>query len=191
MIHLYCGDGKGKTTAAMGLALRMAGRGKPVVVAQFLKGADSGERRALARPAPAVPGGIPPHLRPSGGLSAGGAPAGRGGGGRAGRGVEGAERAVRARESVGYGAAHRVHQQHDRDGDQYGALQVVRGKRESLLGPAWIWRTTCCPRSPTRKASSRSSRCCRRPSCKRKTVCSSVGWRLPRRRATARRWSVR
>ena len=44
MIHLYCGDGKGKTTAAMGLALRMAGRGKPVVIAQFLKGADSGER---------------------------------------------------------------------------------------------------------------------------------------------------
>ena len=30
MIHLYHGDGKGKTTAAMGLALRMAGRGRPV-----------------------------------------------------------------------------------------------------------------------------------------------------------------
>lgn len=48
MIHLYCGPGKGKTTAAMGLALRMAGRGKRVVIAQFLKGADSGERYALA-----------------------------------------------------------------------------------------------------------------------------------------------
>ena len=48
MVHLYCGEGKGKTTAAMGLALRMAGRGKRVVVAQFLKGADSGERYALA-----------------------------------------------------------------------------------------------------------------------------------------------
>ena len=47
MIHLYYGDGKGKTTAAMGLALRMAGRGRQVVVAQFLKGADSGERAAL------------------------------------------------------------------------------------------------------------------------------------------------
>lgn len=52
MIHVYCGDGKGKTTAAMGLALRMAGRGKRVVIAQFLKGADSGERTALAH----VPG---------------------------------------------------------------------------------------------------------------------------------------
>ena len=47
MIHLYCGDGKGKTTAAMGLALRMLGRGRGVVIAQFLKGEDSGERRIL------------------------------------------------------------------------------------------------------------------------------------------------
>lgn len=48
MIHIYWGDGKGKTTAAMGLALRMAGRGRPVAVAQFMKGKDSGERAALA-----------------------------------------------------------------------------------------------------------------------------------------------
>lgn len=48
MIHLYYGDGKGKTTAAMGLALRMSGRGQQVVVAQFLKSADSGERFALS-----------------------------------------------------------------------------------------------------------------------------------------------
>ena len=48
MIHLYCGDGKGKTTAAMGLAMRSAGRGNRVVVAQFLKNADSGERAALS-----------------------------------------------------------------------------------------------------------------------------------------------
>lgn len=47
MLHIYYGEGKGKTTAAMGLALRAAGRGKRVVIAQFLKGADSGERRAL------------------------------------------------------------------------------------------------------------------------------------------------
>ena len=50
MLHLYCGNGKGKTTAAMGLALRAAGRGKRVVIAQFLKGADSGERLALPVP---------------------------------------------------------------------------------------------------------------------------------------------
>lgn len=49
MLHLYCGNGKGKTTAAMGLALRAAGRGKRVVIAQFLKGADSGDRFALAK----------------------------------------------------------------------------------------------------------------------------------------------
>ncbi len=49
LIHLYCGDGKGKTTCAMGLALRAAGRGMPVVVAQFLKSEDSGERDSLRR----------------------------------------------------------------------------------------------------------------------------------------------
>ena len=48
MLHIYHGNGKGKTTAAMGLALRMAGRGKRVVIAQFLKSEDSGERIALA-----------------------------------------------------------------------------------------------------------------------------------------------
>lgn len=47
LIHIYCGDGKGKTTAAMGLALRAAGRGLPVTVAQFLKDGDSGECRIL------------------------------------------------------------------------------------------------------------------------------------------------
>ncbi len=49
MIQLYYGDGKGKTTAAMGLALRCLGHGYPVVIVQFLKSADSGEIKALAR----------------------------------------------------------------------------------------------------------------------------------------------
>lgn len=43
MIHIYCGDGKGKTTAAIGLAARMAGNGGRVHIAQFLKGSESGE----------------------------------------------------------------------------------------------------------------------------------------------------
>ncbi len=49
LIHVYCGDGKGKTTAAMGLALRCTGRGKKVVIAQFLKSGTSGECLALAK----------------------------------------------------------------------------------------------------------------------------------------------
>ena len=43
LIHIYYGDGKGKTTAAFGLALRCAGRGNKVVIAQFLKSTPSGE----------------------------------------------------------------------------------------------------------------------------------------------------
>lgn len=43
MIHIYTGDGKGKTTAACGLALRAAGCGKNVFAVQFLKDGTSGE----------------------------------------------------------------------------------------------------------------------------------------------------
>lgn len=45
LIHIYCGDGKGKTTAAFGLALRFSAVGK-AVVAQFQKTAPSGEATA-------------------------------------------------------------------------------------------------------------------------------------------------
>ena len=37
LVHIYCGDGKGKTTAAMGLAVRCAGWQKRVLVAQLMK----------------------------------------------------------------------------------------------------------------------------------------------------------
>lgn len=46
-IHLYIGDGKGKTTAAVGLCVRAAGRGLAVVFCQFLKDNESGERTCL------------------------------------------------------------------------------------------------------------------------------------------------
>lgn len=49
LIHCYCGDGKGKTTAALGLALRAAGAGKKVLLLQFLKGRDTSELRVLER----------------------------------------------------------------------------------------------------------------------------------------------
>ena len=47
-LHVYWGDGKGKTTAAMGLALRCLGHGKRVLIAQFMKNGNSGELKALA-----------------------------------------------------------------------------------------------------------------------------------------------
>lgn len=49
MLQIYCGDGKGKTTAALGLALRAAGSGMRVQIVQFLKGSETSELAALAR----------------------------------------------------------------------------------------------------------------------------------------------
>ena len=48
-IQVYTGDGKGKTTAALGLALRAAGAGLKVYLAQFIKGGAYSEIKALER----------------------------------------------------------------------------------------------------------------------------------------------
>lgn len=47
MIHLYYGDGKGKTTCAIGLSVRALGNGFPVIFVQFLKSRQAGEIRML------------------------------------------------------------------------------------------------------------------------------------------------
>lgn len=49
LVHIYCGDGKGKTTCAVGLAVRCAGAGGKVLWFQFLKENTSGERAGLAQ----------------------------------------------------------------------------------------------------------------------------------------------
>lgn len=47
LIHIYYGDGKGKTTAATGLSIRASGAGERVIFAQFLKGGTSSELNVL------------------------------------------------------------------------------------------------------------------------------------------------
>ena len=53
-IHLYTGNGKGKSTAALGLALRAAGAAMRVFIACFMKGRAYSEDGALARLRPAI-----------------------------------------------------------------------------------------------------------------------------------------
>jgi len=53
-VHVYTGNGKGKTTAALGLAFRAAGRGLRTYIAQFLKAQPTGEIEAARKLAPLV-----------------------------------------------------------------------------------------------------------------------------------------
>jgi cob(I)alamin adenosyltransferase len=53
-IQVYTGNGKGKTTAALGLTLRACGAGKRVLFAQFIKGGDYAEIEAIRRFLPMV-----------------------------------------------------------------------------------------------------------------------------------------
>jgi len=47
LVHIYTGNGKGKTTSAIGLGIRAYGRGFKVYMAQFLKSAETGELNVL------------------------------------------------------------------------------------------------------------------------------------------------
>ena len=47
LLHIYCGEGKGKTTACIGLSVRAAGRGFKVLFVQFLKSRPTGELRSF------------------------------------------------------------------------------------------------------------------------------------------------
>lgn len=49
LIHIYCGDGKGKTTASIGLACRAAGSGMNVLFVQLMKGNETSELASLAK----------------------------------------------------------------------------------------------------------------------------------------------
>lgn len=53
-IHIYTGDGKGKTTAALGLIVRAAGAGLSICLIQFLKSGDYSEIQALHSSFPSV-----------------------------------------------------------------------------------------------------------------------------------------
>ena len=60
LLHIYCGDGKGKTSAAVGMAVRAAGCGMKVLVIRFLKNENSGEVEVLR----SIPGiTVPPCER--------------------------------------------------------------------------------------------------------------------------------
>lgn len=47
LVHIYCGEGKGKTTCSVGLTVRASGYGLKVLFMQFLKSGDSSELKVL------------------------------------------------------------------------------------------------------------------------------------------------
>ena len=49
LIQIYTGDGKGKTTAALGIALRASGHGLKVIFIQFIKGIATGEHKFIQK----------------------------------------------------------------------------------------------------------------------------------------------
>ena len=49
LVHIYCGDGKGKTTTGMGLCVRAAGYGYKVLIYQFMKNNSTSERKVLEK----------------------------------------------------------------------------------------------------------------------------------------------
>lgn len=49
LVHIYCGDGKGKTTTGMGLCVRAAGYGYRVLIYQFMKNNSTSERKVLEK----------------------------------------------------------------------------------------------------------------------------------------------
>ena len=61
LIHIYCGEGKGKTSAALGLALRAAGAGMQALFVQFLKDGSSSEMSMLEKLG--IETACCPHLR--------------------------------------------------------------------------------------------------------------------------------
>ena len=52
LVHIYTGDGKGKTTAAVGLGVRACGSGLKVLMVQFLKSTDTGELESIKKLGP-------------------------------------------------------------------------------------------------------------------------------------------
>ena len=54
IVRLYTGDGKGKTTMALGLALRVAGEGRRIFVGQFIKDDPKGDIMALRKAIPGI-----------------------------------------------------------------------------------------------------------------------------------------